>query len=186
MSRWNLEGYRGHLGDYTELRAQENKSLFMTLLILFLTVFSSAAAQADIISRSQSCEIELVQVGRAITTPLQQEAEWVLQQKGFTLIRKNPSLRSEDSVLRPFVLQVQYSAGNDSLSDKSDCLVEDYHELGKRFTCQYELTFLVNDSRGGERAVFRLRQSIRQSLEVRSFYDQVRSELAQLPQCTQL
>lgn len=31
-SRWNLEAYRGLLGDYTELRAQENRSLFMTFL----------------------------------------------------------------------------------------------------------------------------------------------------------
>ena len=32
MNQWNLESYRSLLGDYTELRAQENRSLVITLL----------------------------------------------------------------------------------------------------------------------------------------------------------
>lgn len=141
-----------------------------------------AKSHAEILVPSNNCQIEMIQTGKGASTPLHQEAEWVLQQKGFTLVKKTDESWSS-LVVPASLIQGHYAAGNESLSGEADCIVEDYRALGKRSTCHYEMKLVVLDLDGIPKTVYHLRHSIRQSLDPDSFYTQVRLKLMQLPQC---
>lgn len=151
---------------------------------LFSAVLTANFAFADLEPASNQCQVEMIPVGKGVSTPLQQEAEMILKYKGYSLV--HPSEASESEIQIAFPFQVRYTVGNESLSGKSDCVTEDYRELGKRSTCQYELEFLALDLTGKAHTAFRIEESIRQSLEVESFYTRVRAQLAQLPHCIRL
>lgn len=150
------------------------KKWILTLPMFLVTL----PLKAEVSRPERNCILEMIQTGAGDHTPLLQETEVILQKKGFQLVRKRTPSRQS------YGMYLEFTVGNNSRSGHSDCQMQDFHELGQRYDCQYKVKFFVRDQNGQSRLIYHVDESVRQSLDVQSFFDKTRSELARLPQCT--
>lgn len=162
------------------------------LLIPTLLFSCWTFGQSDLSSRATSCDLKLLFSSKGSETPLQRQTKWVLEHKGYVV---HPET-SPQSGLSPetnleaqpesFAFFAHLQTGLRGLSGNSDCVSEDFGDLGKRWSCDYKFTLFTLSPSGVPVPFFEIQKSIRQSQELEAFYDFVQSRLAQVPPCLEL
>jgi hypothetical protein len=160
--------------------------LFFSILVSAgITSFSFfSMAKNSISSTSEhSCELQIYSLGAAESSPLQTEAEWILSLKGYKLTHRS-SVDFYKADLDSEKMYATYRVGASGLKSQSDCISQHFEDLGKFYTCSYELTlYFYSLSQADFVAAVQIKAAIRDARGTEGFYDSVYNQLKSLPFC---
>lgn len=160
------------------------KYIFATVLfVMGSQSFSQGIkTQSDHVANA-SCDLQIYSMGAVETTPLQNEAEWILNLKGYNLVR-----RSSDDFYKADLTSTKmfatYRAGTASMNSQADCTSQQFEDLGKFYTCRYELTlYFYSEPKSDFIPAVQIKAATRDARSTDAFYQNVYNQLRELPYC---
>lgn len=128
------------------------------------------------------CDLDTYSLGSADSSPLQKEAELILSLKGYNVVHREIGLFGQ-GLVRVSQMMATYAAGAENFSTEGDCLSQEFEDLGKFYSCNYELTLFTMLPNGDWLPVTQINESIRDARNTDRFYDSVYNQLKSLPYC---
>ena len=159
------------------------KVFIFILVSVVLTSVSLTAKEQTGSDSNPNCELQIYSMGAVESTPLQNEAEWILNLRGYNLVRKSATdfYKADLSAAKMFAT---YKAGTAGLNSKADCISQEFEDLGKFYTCGYELTlYFYSAPKNDFIPAVQIKAATRDARSTDSFYESVYKRLTELRYC---
>lgn len=147
------------------------------IIFCFLSCIEAAA--------KVSCALPIFSMSPSGPTPLQIEAEDVLSLRGYKLQRRTASEFAQAN-LADFEMFATARTGTMSPATADDCVMREFEDLGKFYTCHFELRIYVYSPETFEFIEsVRIDAATRDARSTDNFYASVRRQFSVLPSCVE-
>lgn len=154
----------------------------MKFLIVIGLIFCSLPGLATS-SIHLSCDLQIFSMGTSDVTPVQKEVESVLFLKGFNVIRRSAT-EFNSANLNNITMFAKATAGPLDSDEAVDCVVREFKDLGRFYTCRYELTlYTFSLITKAFEPVVEVKAATRDSRSTVGFYQTIQDQLRELPVC---
>ena len=155
------------------------KVIIATVLIFCSSLYGATPPQSR-------CDLPVFAMGNSVSTPLQKKVEGVLILKGFNVIHRSSAEFYSANLVDVKMFAIS-KAGLNRQNAATDCAVREFEDLGRFYTCRYELTlFFFSETTLQYEPVVKMNAATRDARSTDGFYQTIRDQLRELPMCLNL